>query len=219
MSVSPLLLNTAASTNKPSPISLLHQGVPPISEGAILLLKGGKSMSSDTNEMTLNLGVLSVPENRIRRIVCWLPKWLAGTRQIESGMKLFGSNFNIIETRIGAMSDVLNIIVADISAEWTSEKRERVQKAMWNFGLVTKGLSAVIAKENPFTQQELDTLRAYTQQAQQGEVFTPQQATEFRNLSERASREYSDQDWVGELLKIALFIFAVYAVSQILKKN
>ena len=110
-------------------------------------------------------------------------------------------------------------IVADISHTWSAEKRERVQKMMWNFGDVTKGLSSVVAKGNPFTQQELDTLRKYTQQAQRGSIFTPEQATQFRDLSERASREYPNQEWVGELLKIALFIFAIYALAQLLKSD
>lgn len=68
-------------------------------------------------------------------------------------------------------------------------------------------------KNAPFTQQELDTLRAYTRQAQQGSTFTPEQATEFRNLAERISCEYLNQDWAKELLKIAFFISAVYGFS------
>ncbi len=66
---------------------------------------------------------------------------------------------------------------------------------------------------------ELDKLKAYTQQAQQGLSFTPEQATEFRNLSEKISKEYPTQDWVKELLKIALFVFTVYTIPEPLKSK
>lgn len=163
-------------------------------------------------EVSVNVGIVSIPENRIKKLICWLPEKLAGTKRIESRVATMLQH-------IGAMTEIVHILVADISGKWTPEKRERVQKMMGNFRIVFNGLNSVIAKGNPFTQQELDSLRAYTQQAQQGNVFTPEQATEFRNLSERVSREYPNQDWVGELLKIALFIFALYAISQILKSD
>jgi chemotaxis protein CheY-P-specific phosphatase CheC len=119
---------------------------------------------------------------------------------------------------ISAVTEIMNILVADISNSWTAEKRERVQKMMWKF-TINKGLESIIAKGNPFTPQELDALRLYARQAQEGQIFTPEQATHFRQLSEKASSEYPNQDWVGELLKIALFIFAIYAVSKLLKSD
>jgi|GEM_PF-4923363 len=171
------------------------------------------------SEVSVTVGVLSIPESRIKKIICWLPKKLVDTRGLENRVANVESSVSNIEKHIGAMSDILNILVADISDKWDTNKRERVQRMMWNFGSVNTGLASVVARGNPFTQQELDVLRSYTQQAQRGEIFTPQQATEFRNLSERAVREYPNQDWVGELLKIALFIFALYAISQILKSG
>jgi len=176
-------------------------------------------MSENANEITLNLGIVSIPENRLKKAARWVPKWLAGTHHIESSIKVIDSNFSNISKHISAMTEIVNILVADISGKWTPEKRERIQKMMWNFGVVNKGLSSVIAKGNPFTQQELDTLKQYTQQAQSGKIFTPEQATQFRNLSERASNEYPNQEWVGELLKIALFVFAVYAIAQLLRSD
>ncbi len=171
------------------------------------------------SEVSVSVAGVTIPETRLKKWVCGVQKKLAGTGRIESSIDGINSNFSHIEKHIGAMTEIVNVLVADISHTWTPEKRERVQKMMWNFAIVNTGLSSVVAKGNPFTQLELDTLKAYTVQAQQGSVFTPQQATEFRNLSERASREYPNQDWVGELLKISLFIFAVYAISQILRRD
>lgn len=171
------------------------------------------------SEMSVNVGVISIPESRLKAFICCLPRWLAGTKKVEARIDAVNSSVSNTERHIGAMMEIVNVLVADISDKWTPEKRERVQKMMWSFGVVNTGLNAVIAKGNPFTQRELDTLKAYTKQAQQGSTFTPEQATEFRNLSERVSREYPNQEWVTELLKIALFIFAVYAIAQLLKSD
>jgi hypothetical protein len=120
---------------------------------------------------------------------------------------------------VSAMTEVFQMMLADLVGNWPADKRERALNTVAKFTLVNKGLEKVIAKGNPFTQQELDTLRAYVNQAQQGQVFTPQQATQFRDLSERASHEYSGEDWVTELLKIALIVFAVYAIAQLLRSD
>jgi len=163
-------------------------------------------------EMSLNVGVISIPESRLKNFVRWLPRWLVGMQRIETRL-------SDIEKHIGALTEITHILVADISDKWSPEKRERVQKRMADFTVVNDGLGRVATKGNPLTQQELDTLRAYTRQAQRGSTFTPEQATEFRNLSERASQEYPNQDWIKDLLKIALFVFAVYAIAQLLKSD
>jgi len=164
------------------------------------------------SEITVNLGVVSIPENRIWRIICCIPRRLTGTQKIEFKID------NLLQ-HVRAMTDIVHILVADISGEWTAEKRERVQKMMGDFTIVNKGLESVNVKGNPFTQQELDTLRSYTRQAQDGRTFTLQQAVEFRQLSERASVDFVGQEWVTELLKIALFVFALYAISRILSRE
>lgn len=166
----------------------------------------------DLSEVNVNVGVVSIPESRIWNWLCWLPRKMAGTN-------LLIHEVSGLTQHVSAMTDVFHIMLADISGTWDSEKRERVQRIIAKFTLLTKGLDTVIAKGNPFTQLELDALKAYTIQAQQGLTFSPQQATEFRNLSERASLEYPNQDWVKELLKVALFVFAVYAIAQLLKSE
>lgn len=164
------------------------------------------------SELAFNVGIVSVSERRIWSIICWLPRAFSGTN-------LLRRDITSLTQHVSAMTDVFHIMLADVSGNWDSGKRERVQRIVAKFTLITKGLDTVTTKGNPFTQQEVDILRSYTQQAQQGSVFTAQQATQFRELSERASREYPNQDWVGELLKVALFIFAVYAISQLLRQD
>ena len=162
------------------------------------------------SEITINAGILSIPEGRLWRLVCWLPRKLAGTPRIESRLENLHSH-------LGAMTDIIHVMVAELSGTWAADKRERVQRMIGNFTVVNKGLGEVIARGNPFTQDELSRLQFYTQRAQMGQVFTPEDAQDFRQLSERASVEYPGQDWVRELLKIAWFIFALYAIGQILK--
>lgn len=165
------------------------------------------------SEMSVTVGgILTIPESKIWKVFCWLPRKMSGTNILLHEM-------SGITQHVSAMTEVFHMMLADISGNWSADKRERVQKIVASFTLVNKGLGALIPKGNPVTQQELDTLKAYTTKAQQGGTFTPQQATEFRDLSERISREYPNQDWVKELLKIALFIFAVYAIAQLFKQD
>ena len=102
--------------------------------------------------------------------------------------------------------------------KWSDEKRERVLRQMANFTLVNKGLDSIEPKGNPFTLDELNELKEYTAMAQSGKRFEPYEAQEYRDLTERASREYPGQDWVVELLKIGLIIFAIYAIGKALGK-
>jgi len=162
------------------------------------------------SEISVNLGVVQIPENRIWKILCWLPKKLIGIQGLDHKL-------DSIMQHVGSVTDILHIIVADVSERWDTEKRERVQRIIANFRLVSSGLATVKVKGNPFTVEELGKLRSYTQQAEDGRIFTPEQAIEYKQLSERASREYAGQDWASELLKAALFIFALYALGQILR--
>jgi len=164
------------------------------------------------SEISLGIGPVQIPENRFWKIICWLPKKLAGTHSIDRKL-------DNLTQHIQAMTDIFHIIVADVSAKWDADKRERVQRIFANFTLVNQGLATAQTKSNPLPNEELERLRAYTRQAQQGQVFTSDQAFEYRQLSERASREYVGQDWVGELLKIALFIFALYAIGKLLESK
>jgi hypothetical protein len=163
------------------------------------------------SEISVNLGLVSIPEGRIRKCLCFIPRSLSGTPRIEA-------KIDKLIQHIGALMEITNVLVADIGITWTAEKRERVQKMMWNFR-IDKGLESLIAKGNPFTQQELDTLRSYAKQAQEGKIFTSEQAMHFRQLSEKVSSEYPNQDWVADLLKVALFIFAIYAISKLVESD
>ena len=66
------------------------------------------------------------------------------------------------------------------------------------------------------TEVELDRLRDYMDRVQRGGTCTPEEATDLRDLSDRVAREYPDQEWVAELLKLALFVYAIDAVGPAL---
>jgi len=66
------------------------------------------------------------------------------------------------------------------------------------------------------TAAELERLRDYVDRVRNGETFTPEEATDLRDLSDRVAREYPDQEWVAELLKLALFVYAIDAVGPAL---
>ncbi len=66
------------------------------------------------------------------------------------------------------------------------------------------------------TETELRRLRDYVARARRGETFTPEEATDLRDLSDRVAREHPGEEWVAELTKLALFIFAVDVVAAAL---
>lgn len=164
------------------------------------------------SEVTFNIGLAQIPENRLWKILCFPVRKLAGTSPIQDDVQS-------LKVHVSVMTDILQAIVADLSGGWSPEKRERVQRAIANFTIVNSGLSSIKPRSNPFTAEEVQRLQYYTQKAQRGESFLPDEATDYRQLSERAAREYPQQQWVAELLKIALFIFALYALTQILKSK
>lgn len=164
------------------------------------------------NEAYVNIGPASIPGSWIGRAICWLPKKLAGTYTLNS--RVTG-----IEQHLWATTELLQLVVAHCIAEWGEEKRERALRLIANFPMVQGGLSKLRPKGNPFNEKEIAKLRQYTSKAQAGERFSPEEARDYRDLSESAAREYAGQDWVTELLKIALFIFALYALAKLFESK
>jgi len=56
------------------------------------------------------------------------------------------------------------------------------------------------------TETELRRLRDYVARVRRGETFTPEEATDLRDLSDRVSREHPGEEWVVERLKVAMFV-------------
>ena len=100
--------------------------------------------------------------------------------------------------------------------EISTGKIERVNRLLTNFTIINEGLGSIKPEGNPFTREEIERLRYYSHQAERGEAFSIEEAQEFKQLSERAVSEYPNQSWVGELLKVALFMFALYALAKVL---
>lgn len=66
------------------------------------------------------------------------------------------------------------------------------------------------------TETELRRLRDYVDRVRRGETFTPEEATDLRDLSVRVAEERPGEDWAVELLKVSLFVYAVDAVAEAL---
>ncbi|MBA7715387.1 hypothetical protein ES703_124429 [subsurface metagenome] len=160
--------------------------------------------------ISVRLGPFQAPVSTLGSIICWPFRQLAGTPSLNR-------KIDELRVHISAMTDIFHIVVADLMGTWSPEKRERVQRAIANFTIVDSGLRTIKPLQNPFTPDELERLQIYNQRAQSGEFFSPEEAYDFRQLSERAAHEYASQDWVSELLKVGLFIFALYGLSQLFK--
>ncbi|MBA7703235.1 hypothetical protein ES703_112017 [subsurface metagenome] len=156
--------------------------------------------------VSINFGPVQTSLNTLVSIVCRPFKWLAGTQPLLKKV-------DELYTHISAMTACLHIILADLMGKWTPEQRERALKAVANFTVADRGLNNIKPKSNPFTEDELQRLHLYTQQAQRGEFFSTEQALDYKQLTERTAREYSGQDWAIEILKIGLFIFALYGLN------
>jgi crotonobetainyl-CoA:carnitine CoA-transferase CaiB-like acyl-CoA transferase len=116
-----------------------------------------------------------------------------------------------------ALTEIMHIVVAQLAGDWSPEQRERVQRAIANFKIVNQGLGSIVPSGNPVTKAELERLRQYTQRAELGEPFSPEEARDFKELAEKATKDYASAEWASELLKVALFVFALYALSELLK--
>lgn len=162
--------------------------------------------------ISVRLGPFQASVSTLGSIICWPFRQLAGTPALSR-------KIDELRLHISAMTNIFHIVVADLMGTWSPEKRERVQRSIANFTIVDNGLRSIKPKQNPFTPDELRRLQIYNQRAQGGGFFSTEEAWDFRQLSERAAHEYASQDWATELLKAGLFIFALYALSQLSKSK
>jgi len=162
---------------------------------------------------------LQITASKLGRIISWPFRQLAGTPALSREVHEVNQKIDLARVHISAMTEIFYVVVADLMDKWPPEKREKALRAIANFTIVDRGLDSIKLQGNPFTPDEIQRLRLYTQWAQEGSFFTPEDALDYRQLSERAAREYGDRDWVTELLKIGVFIFAIYGLSQLFKKK
>lgn len=164
------------------------------------------------SEVTVAVGPVQVPQSKLKKWICSPVRNMAGTSELTRRTEN-------LETHTRALTDIFYIIMADLMQSWSPDKREKVLRATTNFKIVQEGLGSVRPKGNPFTVEELNRLQYYTDRARQGLPFQTEEAQDYKQLSERAAREYPGQQWVAELMKVALFIFALYAIGKLLETN
>lgn len=164
------------------------------------------------SEINITMGPVQVPGSKLKKWICSIFERLAGTSALIR-------RTDSLEVHIRALTEIFYVILADLMGNWSSEKREQVLRATANFKVVQDGLSTIKPQGNPFTADELNRLQYYTDRARQGQPFQPEEAQDYRQLSERAAREYPGQQWVAELMKVTLFIFAIYVIGKLLETN
>jgi hypothetical protein len=129
------------------------------------------------------------------------------------------ARLNGTERQLSALKDLLSLIIADRIAEWPLQVRLAIIPRMVNLGTITEGIRNIVSRQNPLSPSELQRLELYTQRAQIGQPFSPEEAIDFRQLSERVAQEHTDQAWVSELLKLALIIASIYALGQLFRTD
>jgi hypothetical protein len=160
--------------------------------------------------VSIKLGPLQFTLRALGRAVSWPFKTLSGSFALQQEIRS-------LRDHISAMTDVFHLVIATLSKDWTIEQRERIQRSIARFTILEEGVKRLEASQNPLSSSELKRLQVYVEKAGQGEAFSQEEAQDFKGLADRVAREHSGQDWVAELIKLALFIFALYVLAEILK--
>lgn len=80
---------------------------------------------------------------------------------------------------------------------------------------INKTLQAIAGGTgNPVSAEEASKLKVYVERARINEIFTPQEAQDFYNLSQRVSQDRSDDKGAWGILLLAAFVFALYYLSK-----
>lgn len=122
-----------------------------------------------------------------------LKKWFCSPIRRLAGTPALIQRTDSLEVHIRALTEIFYVILGDLMGNWSSEKREQILRITANFKVVQDGLSTIKPKGNPFTTEELGRLQHYTDRARQGQPFQSYEAQDYRELSERAAREYPGQ--------------------------
>ena len=168
---------------------------------------------------TVNAPFLSVPVRTIGAILSAPILYAAGTQAIERRLDESNERLARIEQRIDALVGVMQIILAKLTPEWTDDERKDVFQYMGTAGPVRAEVRRLRSGGNPLTQDEIDRLGDLAERAETGERLTSEEATQLRDLADIVAKEYPGEQWVTDLLKLALVAFAVYALSEIFKKR
>lgn len=115
------------------------------------------------------------------------------------------------------MTEIMYLIIAEHMGTWSPQQREQVLRAIARFTLVNPGLDNINPKGNPITAEEHKRLKEYVRRAETNQPFSPDEATDFRQLTEQVVREHPNKEWVVDLLKISMLIYAFYVVGELFK--
>ena len=67
---------------------------------------------------------------------------------------------------------------------------------------------------NPISAEEASRLHLYVERARSNQPFTPQEAQDFYNLSQRVSKDRSQEEGAWGILLLAAFILALYFLNK-----
>ena len=67
---------------------------------------------------------------------------------------------------------------------------------------------------NPVSADEANRLQQYVERARRNEIFTPDEAQDFYNLSQRVSQDRSGDEGAWAIFLLAAFVLALYFLSR-----
>ena len=130
--------------------------------------------------MAINIGPIQFPLRGLGRLLTAPAKHFVGIPSIERRL-------DRLEQHMTAMTNILHVLVASLSASWSDEQRERVQHEIANFTLVNQGSARLRPSGNPLSAADIDRLREHVKRAEAGGTFSPEEAKDLRDLAETLS--------------------------------
>ena len=165
----------------------------------------------------VNLPFVQFPLRWVKWLVVEPLRYWAGTPQLGGQFRELRGEVRHLNLRVDKIVDLLHIIVAQLSGEWAPEQRERAQRMMGGLTSGGASVSGIHATPNPLTEEDVRNIHSFHQRFIDLDTFTPDEAVEFKRLAEIVLEEYPELDVTKDLLGMAWFAYAVYALAEQLK--
>jgi hypothetical protein len=160
-------------------------------------------------ESNITIGPLQARVRWFARLLTAVVRYPAWTPPLEHRL-------DRIEQHLETLTEVVLIMLGNLSGQWDDAQRERAFRQVANFTRVSRG---VAQQRNPISATERARLQGYLGQLETGGQLSPSEAEDFRRLAEEEARAHPREDWAKDLLKLGLVAFALYTLSEIFKPN
>ena len=167
----------------------------------------------------VNLPFVQFPLRWVKWLLVEPVRYWAGTTQLRGEFRELRGEARHLNLRVDKIVDLLHMIVAQLSGDWAPDQRERAQRMMGSLANGGVSASGIRPTSNPLTEEDVRNIHNFHQRFIDLDTFTPDEAIEFKRLAEIVLEEYPELEVSKDLLGMAWFAYAVYALAEQLKGN